>query len=130
MEAPSGPVVLLVDDDPDVRELVAGALERHGFSVLAVGSGEAALEAAGAHAVDILLSDVMLPAIDGFETARRLRASRPNLPVLLMSGYVARDTVDRHAAVSPVIRKPFSMAELVGRLREVLASRPDRPPAA
>jgi signal transduction histidine kinase len=84
-----GQVILVVDDDPDVREVTVAMLSSSGYRVIEAGSGPAALEVLGSRAhVDLMIADIAMPDINGIETARRARHLRPDLPVLLSSGYV------------------------------------------
>jgi CheY-like chemotaxis protein len=106
--------VLLVEDEPDVLRVVRAFLEQWGCTVVACSHAEAALQAAaapGAH-FDLLLTDVVLgPGLRGEELAQRLRAARPALPVLLMSGY-AQDLHTAAVANAPLLRKPFTREQL------------------
>ena len=84
----NGGTVLVVDDDAAVRKLAARILDRQGFRVLEAEDGEEALGAArSADRVDLLLSDLVLPRLNGEDLARRLRSASPGLPVIFMSGF-------------------------------------------
>lgn len=119
------PHVLTVDDEEHITELVAMALGIHGFEVERVASGRAALAAIEARRPDIVLLDVMLPDLDGFEVARRLRQSEgaaTRIPIIFLT---ARDaTVDKveglRLGVDDYVTKPFSVEELVERVKAVL----------
>ncbi len=118
--------VLLCEDDGQVARLVRSILERQGYRVLEANGGEAAIAMSLAHAgaIDILLTDVVMPGMSGRELADRIRASRPGVKVLFMSGY-ADDAIVRHGLVSPgsaVLLKPFNDVELHSRLRSLLES--------
>jgi len=117
--------VLLVEDDPAVRTLAMRTLEVRGYAVLTAGDGEEALRLAATRLaeVDLLLTDVAMPGMDGRDLARRLLALRPDLPVLFMSGH-ASGNPDQLAG--PLLGKPFTPDILAARVREVLDSgRPD-----
>ena len=121
--------VLLVEDDDHVRALVAHMLRQHGYTVLEARGGRQALEAARAHAeiIHLLLTDVVMPGMNGRVLAERLALQRPDMRVLFMSGYsddeVLRAGIQTGRTV--VIQKPFSTADLAGRLREILDGSPD-----
>jgi PAS domain S-box-containing protein len=118
------PHVLLVEDETSVRELLAGALERNGFTVTAVGSAEEAIGfAPGTH--DVLLTDISLPGMNGVDLAKRILRAAPAAKVLLMSGY-AREEYLTPADDLPFIGKPSTTRAVVDRLRSILAE----PPAA
>jgi two-component system, OmpR family, response regulator len=114
--------VLVVDDEPNIRELLSAALRLSGFEVHAAACGESALKEAASVRPDIVVLDVMLPDYDGFALAGELRALDPDLPVLFLT---AKDAVeDRIAGLSAggddYVTKPFSLDELVLRLKAIL----------
>jgi two-component system cell cycle sensor histidine kinase/response regulator CckA len=119
--------ILVVDDEPAVLKLAARVLEAQGYAVLRAGSPAEAirLEAAHAGAIDLLLSDVVLPEMNGWELSKRLLAARPALKRLFMSGYPADVLVTRGELEdgSGLIAKPFSIADLAARVRAVLDGR-------
>ena len=107
--------VLLVEDEPLVRDMVRAFLERAGYGVEAVGTAEEVLDTWSDRAVDLLLTDVMLPGQTGVELATQLREQRPDLKVLYMSGNVsdptARESLSKDA--TRFLAKPFSRASLL-----------------
>jgi len=114
--------VLVVDDEPNIRELLAQTLRLVGFDVVVAERGIEAVEVARAAEPALVLLDVMLPDLDGFETARRLRAAGGDVPIIFLT---ARDAVeDRIAGLTAggddYVAKPFSLEELVLRIRAVL----------
>jgi two-component system, OmpR family, response regulator len=116
------PKVLVVDDEPNIRELVQVALKFHGCSVTSGSSGKEALRRATADSPDLIVLDVMLPDIDGFEVCRRLRARANDVPVIFLT---ARDTTSDTVTGLALggddyITKPFSVEALVARVRAVL----------
>lgn len=127
-----GAFILAVDDDQLVRESLRWNLERAGHRVITVGSGEAAIEVARRERPDLVVLDVGLPGMDGFETCRRLQAEH-DLPVILLTARA--DEVDRVSGLrlgaDDYITKPFSMPELVARVHAVLRRlrRSEPPPA-
>jgi PAS domain S-box-containing protein len=122
-----GETILVVEDNPEVRTVVVSLLEQLNYRVVAVESARAALLTVDAGTpIDLVFSDVMLPGeMDGVELAKTVRERRPNLPVLLTSGYAAALT--RSQGV-PILRKPYQMSALAEALRGALARR--RRPAA
>lgn len=127
---PTRPVVLLVEDDDPVRELIARALRANGFDVVAAASGEEALDLELGRHVDLLLSDVMLPNQNGFETAHQIHARSPKIPIVFMSGYYDQAVAEAaHLDItSTILQKPFAMADLLAHLQAAYAaSRPVEP---
>jgi two-component system OmpR family response regulator len=118
-----GPVrVLVVDDEPALTELLSMALRYEGWEVRAAADGHGAVRAARDFGPDVVVLDVMLPDIDGFEVLRRLRDRSPVVPVLFLT---ARDGVEDRIAGLTVggddyVTKPFSLEEVVARLRGLL----------
>jgi two-component system response regulator MprA len=123
------PGVLVVDDDPSIREALERALRLEGFAVSTCPDGTAALAAVEQAPPDVMVLDVMMPGLSGVEVIRRLRAGGQDLPVCVLS---ARDEVaDRvqglRAGADDYLVKPFELEELVARLHALLRRRPDRP---
>jgi two-component system OmpR family response regulator len=121
-EGVSNPKVLVIDDEPNIRELVQVALNFHGCSVATGASGEDALQLAQAFDPDLIVLDVLLPDIDGFEVCKRLRSVANDVPVIFLT---ARDaTADTVTGLTlggdDYITKPFSVEALVARVRAVL----------
>jgi len=123
------PQVLVVDDEPNIRELVQVALKFHGCSVSTAANGREALRQAEAARPDLIVLDVMLPDLDGFEVCRRLRAAGNEVPVIFLTARdTSSDTVTGLAiGGDDYVTKPFSVEALVARVRAVLrrASRAD-----
>ncbi len=113
--------VLIADDEDAVRRLVGNILRMCGYHVLETGSGEEALRTHDEHAgpIHLLLTDLMMPGMNGCELADALRERRPGLPVLFMSGY-AGEAARLLAPSSPLIHKPFAPTTLAERVREML----------
>jgi two-component system, OmpR family, response regulator len=116
------PQVLVVDDEPNIRELVQVALKFHGCSVTTAGTGKDALRQAEADRPDLIVLDVMLPDMDGFEVCRRLRAAGNEVPVIFLTARdTSSDTVTGLAlGGDDYVTKPFSVEALVARVRAVL----------
>ena len=118
----ASPVILVVDDEPLIRMDVADALRDAGFAVHEACDGVEALEALAQAQVQLVLSDVQMPRLDGFGLARRLRAERPGLPVVLASGFVRADGVPADLAdLAPVLAKPFPLDALLRRIESELS---------
>lgn len=114
--------VLVVDDEPNIVDVVSMALRHNGFDVAQAETGAAALARVRDWHPNVLVLDVMLPDIDGFEVARRLAAERIRVPILFLT---ARDaTTDKVWGLTTgggdYVTKPFSLEELVARLRNIV----------
>jgi DNA-binding response OmpR family regulator len=120
----SRPLILVADDDPDIRSLVELRLEKSGYDVVAAGDGEQAFATALERAPDIALLDVMMPKLDGYEVTQRLReheATR-HLPIILLTARVQETDIARgvEAGADDYVKKPFSTNELRDRVQAVL----------
>jgi len=116
--------ILVVEDEPEVLRVAERALRASGYRVLAAAGPAEALEltAAFAERIDLLLSDVMMPGMSGPDLARTLLATRPETRLLFMSGFSA-DLIAQEGRLpteTNVLAKPFTLAELTGRVRSVL----------
>lgn len=123
----TGQSILIVDDEPNIREIVALYLARAGYDVRVAADGRAALQALTTALPDLVILDVMLPHVDGFEITRRLRLEG-STPVILLTA--RREETDRieglELGADDYVVKPFSPQELVSRVRAVLRRvRPD-----
>jgi DNA-binding response OmpR family regulator len=121
--------ILLVDDEESVQKLLAYPLEQEGFRVIQARDGEEALERFDQSEIDLVILDIMLPKLDGFEVCRRLRA-RSAVPILMLT---ARDdeldkVVGLELGADDYITKPFSIREFRSRVRAALR-RAQLPPA-
>ena len=129
----AGETVLIVEDELAMREVTRRILSRSGYTVIAAATGHEAIEIAASHTgdIDVLLTDVVMPQMLGKEAAERIRALRPGVKVLFMSGY-ARGVLDPQGVVEAganLIQKPFSEAELLATLRRTIArATPHRAP--
>jgi two-component system, OmpR family, response regulator len=119
---PSGPPrVLVVDDEPSITDAVATALRYEGFETQEVANGRAAEKAINDFRPDLIVLDVMLPDLDGFAIARRLRDGRHRTPVIFLTARDAsEDKLEGLAVGDDYVTKPFSLAEIVARVRAVL----------
>jgi DNA-binding response OmpR family regulator len=117
--------ILVIEDEPAIVQVIRGRLTHEGFEVRAVSSGEAALEAISGDPPDLLILDLMLPGMDGFEVLRRLRHGGYETPVIVLT---ARDDdvdviVGLELGADDYVVKPFNPRELAARVRAVLRRR-------
>jgi two-component system cell cycle sensor histidine kinase/response regulator CckA len=121
---PRLPAVLAVDDEPNVLEFMRAVLGRSGFTVMVAKSGHEALEVfqRASGQVDVLVSDVVMPVMDGPTLVRELMKQKPGLPVLFVSGYVGRPEFKKASGARrlDVLPKPFSPDVLVQSVRRLL----------
>jgi len=117
-----GAHLLIVDDEDNLRSMLGAALRHHGFEISSVADGRSALEAITELEPDLVLLDVMLPDLDGFEVCRRLRADGNHTPVLFLTARDATDDKVRGLTLGgdDYLQKPFSLEELVARATAVL----------
>ena len=123
--APSGRVVLLAEDDPDVSTAVARILDRAGFKVLHAYTGDAALAMCRSYEgrIDLLLADVVMPGMSGRELGVHVNALRPGTKIVYMSGY-SDDMIGRHGILQAdenYLQKPFTSADLIDKIEAALA---------
>lgn len=113
--------VLLVEDDPSIREVTSLGLSAAGFRVTACGDGREGLARQRADGFDLVILDVMLPSLDGFEVSREIR-KQSRVPIVMLTA--RSDTVDvvvgLESGADDYVAKPFEMPELVARARAVL----------
>ena len=114
--------VLVVDDEPNIVDIVSMALRYNDYDVVTANSGREALEAVAASKPDMIVLDVMMPELDGFEVAKRLGEQRSNIPILFLT---ARDTTDDKVRGLTIggddyMTKPFSVEELLARIGTIL----------
>lgn len=117
-------VLLVVDDEPMVRLVVATVLAGRGFTVLEAENGHEAIQVFREHrsAIKAVLLDMSMPGMSGAETFREMHRINPDVPIMLLSGLNERDSFDRTGAEGPAgfLAKPFKPAALVEKVRQVL----------
>jgi CheY-like chemotaxis protein len=111
--------ILVVDDDPDVRELIATVLADVNFEIVQAKDGAEALAQLGRAPVDLLLTDIRMPGMDGLELVKRAKAMNPDIRTLYISAYAAKYRLDPDR--EDFVGKPFVTHELVGCVYEILA---------
>jgi two-component system OmpR family response regulator len=114
--------VLVVDDEPNIVDVISMALRFEGFSVESAGSGADAIASVAASKPQVMVLDVMLPDIDGFEVARRLAGARAGVPILFLTARDGTEDIVRGLTLGgdDYMTKPFSLEELVARIRTIL----------
>jgi DNA-binding response OmpR family regulator len=119
------PTILVVDDDPDIRELVQLKLDLSGFTTVAADDGETALRLVADARPDLVVLDVMMPGLSGFAVCERLREdpATARLPVILLTAKAQESDLERGfaAGATDYLVKPFSPRELVSRVNAALA---------
>jgi two-component system KDP operon response regulator KdpE len=113
--------VLVIDDEPQMRRALQAGLEKNGHSVLLAERGEEGLDSAALHPLDVIILDLAMPGMDGFEVCRQLR-QWSQVPIIVLS--VREGEADKIAALDAgaddYLTKPFSLGELLARIRAVL----------
>lgn len=126
LDRSSSEIVLIVDDVPDNLSVLHDALDESGFTVLVATNGESALARARQSLPDIILLDAMMPGMDGFEVARRLKAdfSTRHIPIIFMTGLTETEHVVAafNAGGTDYVTKPVRTGEVIARLQSHLAS--------
>ena len=114
--------ILVVDDEPNIVDVVSMALRYQGFDVVSAGTGQEALDQVSAFRPHLMVLDVMLPDMEGFDVAEKLGAQRADVPIVFLT---ARDaTPDKIRGLTSggddYVTKPFSLEELIARIRTIL----------
>jgi CheY-like chemotaxis protein len=127
--------ILVVDDEPDVAEAIQSVLERAGFTVVTATSAQGGLEAVEKHEFDVVVTDIIMPKVNGLELIRRLRSSYPRIRVIAISGggsfgplSLKPDAISTHAFIAAareagaeeVLTKPFDRDDLLSAVRRHL----------
>ena len=116
------PQILLVEDDLTIREGIADALRFHGYDVIPVGEGKAGLETAMRAPIDLAILDLMLPDLDGLTVCRKIKDTKPQVPVILLTvrGQESDKLLGFEMGADDYLTKPFSLRELLARVRAIL----------
>src|SRR5438105_12106054 len=119
--------ILVIDDDPVLRRVITLALEAAGHSVLRCENGRKAVEFLAHEHADLLITDIIMPEMDGVETVRAARQLQPALPILAMSGGGSFDPADylgiaRAFGATDIMPKPFRPSDLIERVEKLLAA--------
>jgi len=116
--------ILIAEDDPDTREYLSLLLRLEGFDVATAEDGARALQSLAQTPPDLLLTDLMMPQVDGLELIRRVRQQREfaDLPIVAMSAYgLSRISEAQAAGATATIRKPLDIENLISTISQVLA---------
>ena len=116
--------VLVVEDEEAVRDYVCRVLTLHGHTVLTAHDGAEAVEQMNEHHFDLLVSDIVMPMMDGISLALKVRATRPHVPIILMTGY-ANERQRAHnlsLLIEGLLSKPFTMDQLLSAVNKALAN--------
>jgi DNA-binding NtrC family response regulator len=123
-------LVLVVDDEPHIRSLLKSILQRENYDVLEASNGQEALDLCAAQVpeIELLLTDIVMPVLDGIQLAERVASTYPNVRVLYMSGKCDIEAVERDIEERGFgfIRKPFAIDELLHTVRKLLETQTRR----
>ncbi|ROS92544.1 response regulator transcription factor [Paramuribaculum intestinale] len=114
--------ILLVEDDSTLSMIISETLQRDGFDVLTAGNGEEGLKQFTRHGADLIIADVMMPRMDGFEMGRRIRQINQNVPLLFLTAKSEIDDIVEGFELggNDYLKKPFKMLELIVRIKALL----------
>ncbi len=117
-----GKRILLADDEERLRELLRCRLEEEGMVILDAADGAEAFRHATMDSPDIIVMDLNMPGVDGFEAIRSLRITQPEIPILVLTGYASDESIESalQAGANAVMAKPANLQELVEKIRELL----------
>jgi len=108
--------ILFVDDDPELREIVAAGLAKPGYAIFTASNGYEADRILTSNRVSILITDIRMPGLDGFELARWARAMRPSIQIIYLSGYPIDGARGFGAVYGAVLKKPLRMGDLLAEV--------------
>jgi two-component system, cell cycle response regulator CpdR len=116
--------ILLAEDDDSLRTFLAAALNRAGHDVTDFPDGDQALEALLGTAFDLLLTDIVMPGVDGVELARKAAEVDPSIKIVFITGFaaVALNPANQAPTQAKVLSKPFHLRELVSEVEKVMAA--------
>ena len=117
-------LILIVDDEPDMRLALGTVLKKQGHSIVEAGDGESALEEIGKRPVELMLLDIRLPGMDGVQVLKRARQNRSDLPIVMLTGYGSVDTAVKlmQSGADGYLAKPFSNQRLLEIVEKSLAA--------
>jgi two-component system, chemotaxis family, chemotaxis protein CheY len=118
----AGKRVLIVDDDPDIRELLFTALEDEGFEVVPAANGQEGLAIIRTFHPDVIVLDLMMPVMDGWQFATELRARDEDIPIVLLSAARDLKTHAKTLSAAEIIEKPFDLSELLPKIAKVASA--------
>jgi two-component system, cell cycle response regulator CpdR len=109
--------ILIANDDPDLTEVISGGLSEAGYAVLTAANGYEAIGVLADNWVSLLITDIRMPGIDGFELARQAKVMRPTIKVIYLGGAPEKGAGAVHG---PVLQKPIRIADLLGEVHRQL----------
>lgn len=120
--AESRGTILVVEDEVDIREMLAAGLGATGYAMLLADDGEQAIELFESHRADLVICDIKMPGLNGIETIARLREQDPGVPIIVLTGHLDPDTVEHCAGLEGVelVRKPFLFNDLADAVQAAL----------
>ncbi|MCE5310343.1 MAG: response regulator [Acidobacteriales bacterium] len=123
-DAPAGAVVLVVDDDDGVRQVLRLMLESGGYRVLEAADGRKALEQVRSENIDVVMTDLVMPEQEGFETIQAIRRERPSLKVIAMSGAFGGEFlhIAKLLGALSTLQKPLKVEQVLAAVADALAS--------
>jgi PAS domain S-box-containing protein len=121
-DEPSAEKILVIDDDPDVREFIAEALKDQGYEVREAVDGKTGLSAFASETPDLVVLDFIMPGLSGADVASKILTTHPHQPILFVSGYSETESIKRITPNAPLLTKPFRAEALSKAVRAVLAS--------
>jgi len=114
--------ILVVEDEDSIREFIVINLKREGFNVIEAATGEEALNMIRVHIVDLIILDIMLPGIDGYEVCKKVQEERPGTAIIMLTarGQDTDKVVGLELGADDYVVKPFNPVELTARVKAVL----------
>jgi CheY-like chemotaxis protein len=116
-----GEMILIVDDDANVREMLRRVLVGEGYEVVTAGDGPQAIQIAAATKLDLVLLDLNLPAMDGWDTFERLTAANPGLAVIIITARTGQQVTTEYAGAGALLEKPLDFPNLLRTMHDLLS---------